>query len=395
MSFLAVMAGGLTYGQDLGDTVYLSNPSFEDYPRAGRQPMGWYDCGFPNETPPDVQPDPTFSVNKPAIHGNTYLGMVVRDNETWESVSQRLSRPLKKGKCYSFSIYLSRSDEYYSQSRITNEPANYVTPAKIRIYGGYGYCDKSYMLAESNLITNTRWILHEFRFEPIGDYSYITIEAYYQTPTLFPYNGNVLLDKASSIDPIPCEEQVAKNDPPPPPKVDPTPPKPKNTTPVKKQDQKSPPDAVKPEEPKVAVATPKPKTPVADEEVFQGVKRSQLKEGTIISIDKLYFEANKAIIKKESFPKLEEVYQFLNSNDDLVVEIGGHTNGLAGPSFADELSTERAKAVADFLVKKGIDDSRLQFKGYGRNVPIADNGTIEGRRKNQRVEIKILGFRRG
>lgn len=394
MSLLSMLAWGQAYTQSLGDTVFLSNPSFEDYPRAGRQPMGWYDCGFPNETPPDVQPDPTFQVNKPAFHGNTYLGMVVRDNETWESVSQRLSKPLRKGKCYSFKLDLARSEDYYSQSRVTNEPANYATPAKIRIFGGYGYCDKNYMLAESKLVINTRWIEYEFKFEPIGDYSYITIEAYYQTPTLFPYNGNILVDHASPIAPIPCDEPIASNEPPPANPSKATPPKttPKNP-PVKKEEPKTNP--VRPEEPKIVDNTPKPKPPVQDEEVFQGVKRSQLKEGTIISIDKLYFEANNAVLKKESFPKLDEVFQFLTSNDDLVVEIGGHTNGLASPGFADQLSTARAKAVADYLVKKGIENARLQYKGYGRGTPIADNSTVEGRRKNQRVEIKILGFKRG
>jgi outer membrane protein OmpA-like peptidoglycan-associated protein len=58
------------------------------------------------------------------------------------------------------------------------------------------------------------------------------------------------------------------------------------------------------------------------------------------------------------------------------------------------LSTDRAKAVVDFLISKGIDDDRLVYNGYGKRNPIAKNDkqSMAARRKNQRVEIKILGF---
>ncbi len=89
---------------------------------------------------------------------------------------------------------------------------------------------------------------------------------------------------------------------------------------------------------------------------------------------------------------LNEVFQFLNKNDDLVIEVGGHTNGLCSPSYCDKLSEERARAVAVYLAQRGIPWDRLQFKGYGKRQPVASNDTAEGRRVNQRVEIKILGF---
>ena len=96
--FLTVLALFITVSllaQD--DPIELNNPSFEDFARASKEPRGWYDCGFPGETPPDVQPSGGFEVFKPAYEGRTYLGMVVRDNDTWESVAQRLSRPLQGG----------------------------------------------------------------------------------------------------------------------------------------------------------------------------------------------------------------------------------------------------------------------------------------------------------
>jgi outer membrane protein OmpA-like peptidoglycan-associated protein len=87
-----------------------------------------------------------------------------------------------------------------------------------------------------------------------------------------------------------------------------------------------------------------------------------------------------------------EVYDFLMENSDVVLEIGGHTNNRPTEEFAQTLSTSRAKSVADWLISKGIPSDRVQYKGYGKKYPIETNATLEGRRKNQRVEIKILSM---
>ena len=81
-----------------------------------------------------------------------------------------------------------------------------------------------------------------------------------------------------------------------------------------------------------------------------------------------------------------------NSTDNpgSVIEVGGHTNGIPSHEFCDQLSTERAKAVAQFLVDKGLPASRLTYKGYGKRKPVASNNTPDGRARNQRVEIKIV-----
>lgn len=373
------------------DTIYLTNPSFEDYPRPGKPPTGWYDCGFPGETPPDVQPDATFSVSKPASHGDSYMGMVVRDNDTWEIVSQRLEKPLKKGKCYEFSMDLARSELYISVSRVSEETANYATPAKLRIYGGYGYCDKQFLLAESKLIINHRWLQYNFRFEPPADYTYLIFEVFYQTPTLFPYNGNILLDNASGIKEIPCNEEtpaepqeiVTETLPETTPKPDPSP-----TPPVVKEPKvvDTPPQNT----PKVEEPAPQPERKI----VLGGKEVGEVREGATIRIEKLFFESNKAIIKEESYETLDEVYSFLQSLPDVIVEIGGHSNGLAGTGFANKLSTDRARAVANYLAEKGVDRDRLYSRGYGKTQPIASNESLQGRQQNQRVEVKIIGFKK-
>ncbi|MBK8192450.1 MAG: hypothetical protein IPK76_04365 [Lewinellaceae bacterium] len=108
-------------------TITLLNPSFEDVPKDSETPSGWYDCGKSGESPPDVQPG-SFSVTKAPSHGNTYLGLVVRDNETWEGVAQRLSRPLEKDQCYEFTMDMCRAELYLSTSKVTGKDANYATP---------------------------------------------------------------------------------------------------------------------------------------------------------------------------------------------------------------------------------------------------------------------------
>lgn len=361
------------------DPIYLENPSFEDFPKAGKPPTGWYDCGFPNETPPDVQPSNSpgltfFRVTKRAFDGNTYLGMVVRDNDSWESVAQRLKAPLEPGTCYEFSMHLCRSEIYVSQSRSTFEEVNYTTPAKLRIWGGSGYCNKKELLAETSLIINTRWLQYNFKFEPKEKHSYIVFEAFYNTPTLFPYNGNVLIDNASPIVPVPCVDEVAVaesvEEPPLAPVVRPNP------------------DTEEPSS--VTSAGTNGEEPKERTKLIAELDREKIRTGQTIRIDKLYFAADSSRIKEESNEALEELYNFLSSNTDVIVEIGGHTNGIPTHEYCDRLSAIRAKAVADYLVRRGIPNRRITYKGYGKRLPIADNETPEGRQQNQRVEVKIL-----
>ena len=383
---------GKLYGQPEG-VITLVNPSFEDMPRRSKPPRGWIDCGSAGETPVDVQPSGTFSVTKPAQDGETYLGMVVRDNDTWEMVSQRLSMPMKKGTCYEFSIFLCRSELYVSYSRLSDQTANYTTPAKMRIYGGFDYCDKQYLIGETNLIINTRWLEYRFKFEPLENYSHISFEAFYKTPTLFPYNGNILADKASSIVPIPCDEELSEKEEPKQPE-----PKPAAPAPVKKPDSTqgktnstsgsstAPSPAPRPE------PTSEPKPSIVENADFSKIRRSDLKKGQTLRLEGILFEVDRSVIARESYPALDELVNFLLENPDIVIEIGGHTNGLCSDAFCEQLSTARAKVVSEYIAQRGISRIRLQYKGYGKKFPIAGNDTPEGRRKNQRVEIKILGM---
>ncbi len=117
---------------------------------------------------------------------------------------------------------------------------------------------------------------------------------------------------------------------------------------------------------------------------------AKIKVGQTLQINKLYFQADSSSITSESYDVLEEVHEFMEENSKVFIEIGGHTNNQPPDEYCDRLSSSRAQTVAEFLYSKGIGEERISYKGYGKRKPIATNETVVGRRKNQRVEIKIL-----
>ena len=375
------------------EEINLKNSSFEITPPTFglhvccKAPGGWFACGLEELNTPDVQPG-WFGVDLPAAAGNYYLGMVTRDNDTWESVSQHLSSLIEKGKAYTFNMKISYSDALISMSRRTDEPARYNTPIKVRIWGGRSYCDTKELLAETSLIDHTYWKQYNFRFEPKMSHSFITIEAFYKTPTPIPYNGNVLIDDASPIIEIPIDSEpepaivdlkqpdvdVAVN-------ISPS----KTNTPTKVKPSKNTKTEVKKNDPDPPVA-------YKNEEKILKLDRKEMAEGQVIRIENLYFKADSAKISTEAYPVLDEIYIFLKNNPDISIEVGGHTNNRCETVFCDDLSEDRAKAVTDYLIEKGIQKRRLLFKGYGKRNPVATNETRTGRKRNQRVEIKILNL---
>ena len=87
-------------------TINFVNPSFEGIPQDATMPTGWHSCK--QGTTPDIMPGP-WGVNTEAFDGETYMGLITRENGTWESVEQRLSETLKKGECYTFDAKLCYS----------------------------------------------------------------------------------------------------------------------------------------------------------------------------------------------------------------------------------------------------------------------------------------------
>ena len=103
----------------------------------------------------------------------------------------------------------------------------------------------------------------------------------------------------------------------------------------------------------------------------------------------VFFDTNKATIKPVSFALLNDVAAALADNPKIKVEIQGHTDSQGNDAFNLKLSQKRAESVRAYVAGRGIDKGRMVPRGYGEDVPIADNRTVDGRGQNRRVEFVI------
>lgn len=187
--------------------ILITNPSFEDVPHHSQPPSGWYFCGPVGESPPDVHPNGYFNVTQKAQHGDTYVGMVTRDNGSWECIGQRLEQPLEKDQCYQFSIYIAQSHTYRSISRSTMDFALFTTPVKLRIWGSTQNCKKTELLAMSKVIEHENWVRYTFFLQPKQQLTHLLFEVFFKNKQDDPYNGNLLIDHAGPIIPVDCSSK--------------------------------------------------------------------------------------------------------------------------------------------------------------------------------------------
>jgi outer membrane protein OmpA-like peptidoglycan-associated protein len=120
--------------------------------------------------------------------------------------------------------------------------------------------------------------------------------------------------------------------------------------------------------------------PVIEEKVIQKIA---------LAAKGIYFDNNKATIRSNSFKNLDILVDILNEYPEALVEIQGHTDDVGDDAANKTLSQDRASAVAEYLKGKGVDAARLTAKGYGEEMPIADNKTKSGRDKNRRVDFVL------
>jgi OOP family OmpA-OmpF porin len=111
-------------------------------------------------------------------------------------------------------------------------------------------------------------------------------------------------------------------------------------------------------------------------------------ERTII-LDDVLFDFDRSTVKPEAAKILDRLVVFMDENKDKRVSLSGHTDNVGTDKYNQGLSERRVKSVRDYVVKKGVDGSRVTGQGFGESKPIADNKTKEGRSKNRRVEVKV------
>lgn len=111
---------------------------------------------------------------------------------------------------------------------------------------------------------------------------------------------------------------------------------------------------------------------------------------TSFKLDKVYFNLGDARILEASHAQLDNLVNHLKDNPKLKILIEGHTDNQGDQMLNERLSLDRANNVRNYLIEKGVDAKRIQFKGHGSSIPIAPNDTEENRSKNRRVEYKFV-----
>lgn len=122
------------------------------------------------------------------------------------------------------------------------------------------------------------------------------------------------------------------------------------------------------------------------------VRMIPLEKDLVLQLRNIQFEYDSYALTDESGDELESVAQLLFANPTLRIELSAHTDDQGSDRYNDRLSTLRGKAVAEWLMKRGVDGSRIEAVGYGKRKPLVDNDTEEHRALNRRVEIKVLEF---
>ena len=112
--------------------------------------------------------------------------------------------------------------------------------------------------------------------------------------------------------------------------------------------------------------------------------------GEKVVLRNIFFETDKYELLSDSKAELGKLIAFLLKNNNMRIEIGGHTDTEGSETHNLSLSQNRAKAVYDYLISKGINAEKLSFKGYGETMPISSNDTPEGRANNRRTEFKVI-----
>lgn len=360
------------------------NPSFEDHIYCPRKidalgvlvtVEGWYqptkgsadyfnecgskECGIPN--------------NKLGIQethsGSAYCGIYCSKNNYREYLQTQLKEPLKEGQQYQLSFYVSLSE--YSphivatlgglftkdrisdttfnilmrkqnnklSNRVTQTIASYLEPQVVNPY-------------DSLLNNTTEWKLIQGTFTATGGEEFLTIGNFYpaaqsnfvdrnQPENILP-GAYYYIDDVSVIC-LDCQTDTQ------------------------------------------TATTPQKKFPPT-------YGNQELSIGGTIVLKNIFFEFDKSTILQQSYNELCNLIEILEQYPKLKIEISGHTDNKGSAEYNQRLSNNRAYAVMQYLINKGIDSKRLSYKGYGKTMPIDTNDTEEGRSNNRRVEFKVITF---
>lgn len=120
------------------------------------------------------------------------------------------------------------------------------------------------------------------------------------------------------------------------------------------------------------------------------IQVATVQENVTINLNNVFFDFDKAVLKPESFPELDRIVALMKEKSGMQIEITGHTDNVGPERYNLGLSERRAKAVVKYLTGKEVAAERISTQFFGETKPVDTNNTIDGRRRNRRVEFKIL-----
>jgi len=289
-----------------------------------------------------------------AREGNGYVGMAVfsaTKTDYREYLQIKLNRPMNEGEMFCFEIFISPADydlyvcdgfgAYFSEKRPVGKASN-VIKVKPQFYN-----PQLHMLDEKE-----QWVMISDVFVAEGGEEYLTI-------------GNFLPDNHMKILRRTAEEGARSSNEWAYVYVDDI-----RLKPVKSRDECS-------------CVNDLIKENVTDPPM-------ELSEVREISFQAVLFDFDESYLTEKAKVDLDKVVRTMLKSTSIYMEIIGHTDIIGGDGYNVELSEARAQEVIQYMVSKGIDESRLKMRYYGSQMPAADNSTPEGRAQNRRVEFQIL-----
>lgn len=365
--FLFIFHSFISVSQNL-----VLNPSFEDHStykcfvNLGGFNNGVLDWSIPNHgstdffdtCSEDMGANNYNGIQKPKT-GSSFAGMYLYTDKNYrEYVQGELSKILVEGKKYKMTFYLSLADK---SSYALKDIEVLITEEKLKPCHNSNACDKTikpskategkfkmYSNPDNIYLSNKEsWMAYTFEFTAEGYENYFSIGNFYRnaktkkedvlsnSPFLFSY---YYIDNVS-IEPFEKEEEEEEN--------------------IKK-------------------------------ETLKTVEEPTIKTNEVYTFKNVLFEFDKAELLAISEVELNQLYKHLEANPELKIQIFGHTDTIGLETRNQELSEQRAKAVSDYLIEKGLNVTRITSFGFGSTQPISTNDTEEGRQLNRRVEFKLI-----
>ncbi len=120
------------------------------------------------------------------------------------------------------------------------------------------------------------------------------------------------------------------------------------------------------------------------------IKLSSIRVGSRMVLKNIFFKSGEVELLPSSMPEFERLIKFMQQYPKINIMVIGHTDNVGDSEYNLQLSQMRSKFLVDKLIEYGVSPERLDWDGYGDQKPVADNNTAQGRKKNRRIEFKII-----